>query len=1138
MNILQSTKSDRPACRQARRRTADSRRSDEASAFIIALGILVILFIMAITFATMMMMESRAARNYNDAALCENVARGVLEEAINALFRDKYGQDASMVAGSLVLQPYNGWGWAPITGVTDNTITHASDGTPANHWVGATVKVYDGTEPTRPFKVSRSVAGSTNTVLTVTPNWPAVGEDARPSDGDIYSLIDENFDYFAYDNDGYIGDPDLWFLSDGGWLSEDASVTDANLFQIRDAGKSWPTTPDIWQNATLQVAGQMRTVALNTADIITVTEPFDTGPLQGDRYIVFFWFPRDASDNPIVKHLPGGLSARYAILISDDREAKAHVNAHGNRNAAGGAQGQNQGVNTYEVSLEDVVSLFSGGSGQGDNIIDDRATPPGGGVSNAGVAVSDDDSERDSPTGRPPVDQNAVDDDADGIVDNEANPLVDEDDEFNPLAAEEDTPFALPDETDLIQDDTDFVSRLETILGIGALRTALSMYSSDLGSAQYLYKCLTTYSAGTVEHPYIDDTEIPAPFSETYRRYRFGLNQFDIDPLVSTQVEDLKEILENRAGLTEAQAYQMIVNLKNALDGDTIIDRYTPDGGTTYYYGVEASKILYITEVFVQDLTPPETGIVSSGTNTTLTDTSKTWTDNQWIGAVVGVDTDGDGIADQIRTVTGNTVDTLTVSLAWGTNPTLGDTYYIYISDPDEVEYAIELYNPTPNDVNIENWVLSTVQLGGTSLEDYTAFTAGTTITAGDHFVISNFTSVELTALVLANNAAGGFGDDHDIDYTISGLEFRYDGLGTAQGDVISLREDTYDLIIDKADFPAAGITDYETATDVADSIERGDYRIDEWSETLGNMLGSAPALGYTTDGPPDRFHILTAPMTWYGASITYDMKFANLGDLGRLLLVGLIPDPLTTDPTAPALSQYFRLVNNMTLAYNDIKFDLSDANHRVVLDYLTILNPLGDNYDDDGDGVADDTGPDDPGFSSPSDDLGGPEHRIPGMININTASKEVLLSLPMVTDNADEKDDGVTDAEDSDLLVDSLDADVIIANRPYTQIGDLFNIAEITALGSNTKDDNDNGNVDEQEEAYLIFGAISNIVTTRSNVFTVYCLAQVGVWNDLNADDIVDPGEFTTFAERKLMAIVDRSTQPINVRFLRWLSD
>lgn len=70
-------------------------------------------------------------------------------------------------------------------------------------------------------------------------------------------------------------------------------------------------------------------------------------------------------------------------------------------------------------------------------------------------------------------------------------------------------------------------------------------------------------------------------------------------------------------------------------------------------------------------------GSVDSATADTLTDNSKSWTNNEWIGAMVGVDTDGDTTLDEIRSIIDNDADTLRVDPPWGTTPSLADNYYI-----------------------------------------------------------------------------------------------------------------------------------------------------------------------------------------------------------------------------------------------------------------------------------------------------------------------------------------------------------------------------------------------------------------------------------------------------------------------------
>ncbi len=65
-------------------------------------------------------------------------------------------------------------------------------------------------------------------------------------------------------------------------------------------------------------------------------------------------------------------------------------------------------------------------------------------------------------------------------------------------------------------------------------------------------------------------------------------------------------------------------------------------------------------------------------TSTTLQDTGKSWTTNQWAGHRVRI-VAGTG-AGQDRTVLSNTGATLTVTVAWGTTPVSGSS--IYVLDP------------------------------------------------------------------------------------------------------------------------------------------------------------------------------------------------------------------------------------------------------------------------------------------------------------------------------------------------------------------------------------------------------------------------------------------------------------------------
>lgn len=72
------------------------------------------------------------------------------------------------------------------------------------------------------------------------------------------------------------------------------------------------------------------------------------------------------------------------------------------------------------------------------------------------------------------------------------------------------------------------------------------------------------------------------------------------------------------------------------------------------------------------------TGTATSATTTTIVQTGKTWTSSQWINFQVRI-TGGTG-AGQIRTITANTADTLTVA-TWTTTPDATSTYAIEGND-------------------------------------------------------------------------------------------------------------------------------------------------------------------------------------------------------------------------------------------------------------------------------------------------------------------------------------------------------------------------------------------------------------------------------------------------------------------------
>ena len=149
------------------------------------------------------------------------------------------------------------------------------------------------------------------------------------------------------------------------------------------------------------------------------------------------------------------------------------------------------------------------------------------------------------------------------------------------------------------------------------------------------------------------------------------------------------------------------------------------------------------------------------------------------------------------------------------------------------------------------------------------------------------------------------------------------------------------------------------------------------------------------------------------------------------------------------------------------------------------------------------------------------------GRININTASCGVLMGLPGITQDLAEK---------------------ICKARPFATIGEIFgdysegedeeeekppkeilNKAMI-AKGKDSLDTDSDGFIDEDDEKEEIFRRISNLITVRSNLFSIISLAQSV--RDKNSNGIVEEGEI--LAEEKIKVIYDRGSSPRKIRFYK----
>jgi hypothetical protein len=75
--------------------------------------------------------------------------------------------------------------------------------------------------------------------------------------------------------------------------------------------------------------------------------------------------------------------------------------------------------------------------------------------------------------------------------------------------------------------------------------------------------------------------------------------------------------------------------------------------------------------------------------------------------------------------------------------------------------------------------------------------------------------------------------------------------------------------------------------------------------------------------------------------------------------------------------------------------------------------------------------------------------------------------------------------------------------------------------LGINGEDDDEDGYVDEEDENEAIFRSLSNLITTRSNCFTIVSQGRV-----MRSEEVV--------AKKKLKVVVDRDTSPLKIKYYR----
>ncbi|MCX5647816.1 MAG: hypothetical protein NTX40_01790 [Planctomycetota bacterium] len=240
-----------------------------------------------------------------------------------------------------------------------------------------------------------------------------------------------------------------------------------------------------------------------------------------------------------------------------------------------------------------------------------------------------------------------------------------------------------------------------------------------------------------------------------------------------------------------------------------------------------------------------------------------------------------------------------------------------------------------------------------------------------------------------------------------------------------------------------------------------------------------------------------TAQLPVRGSTGAPYKAFARVGDLNQVLRFLPGPDPAGRntwwrEPWICIVCQTQRTQEN------NVKFDWMknindlDAPGAVAAaraaNVLSVGGPWQDSLDNDGDGKTDfaDTG------KPAAGQTGGPECRVAGKINLNTATPDTLSALRL----------GV---------VGSVDLSGLTANRPFKSPAQILKYFTPPA----------NASVEQRDAAFTL---ISNIATVRSDTFSVYGTVQiVDPSRAQKTNNTIDKPE-DIIRTRRFWALVDRS--------------
>lgn len=465
-------------------------------------------------------------------------------------------------------------------------------------------------------------------------------------------------------------------------------------------------------------------------------------------------------------------------------------------------------------------------------------------------------------------------------------------------------------------------------------------------------------------------------------------------------------------------------------------------------------------------------------------------------------------------------------------HPYITEAYYNVVEKAATTwkwQYRIELYNPFDTDIQLDgNWKLrlSTdwYQGGGSDWAQGTV----------------NPTDLTLSSYVIAARQYAILGCDAEWNASTSTLSYTQGTVNPADLLVAGMKiygyaennndadpAPTHDLYVELLDgsnlimdiaMPSSATGGFaaQPSTNEGVSRERRFYQSEQDIWWVDSAVGGLPKHTLDIGGasPPD-------PGSSVKLMYIANQRIYSLGELGEIATFGFQTSSGTPSTDYDNSSDPYPYTRNATYIGDpdDLKLSLFSEEAKQLFDRLMTYDPAGtdyNSYDDDGDGTANDDG-------TAGNDIGGAELQVPGRININTASVPVLKSLPILKTG---------DPLDSESMGDTIAAAIVqyrdtLSQGRFMTIGEILNVTGLDSLGTDTADNDQDGLTDEKDEKDAIIKSIANLITVRTNVFAVYAVGRV-----------LNSAQTDVLGQRRLVAIVDRSVDPIAVRYFRWMND